>query len=289
LGLNGVQRYNIQCQPATPEQFRSGIHPLTVEDLNRSVKEIEEQGKKAKMLILTHPNNPTGDLYSPDSLRDIADWAEAHQIHLIINEIYALSTIIPESGENQFHSFLHEIEARQSPWLHWLYSFSKDFGLSGFRVGTLYTRNSALMSAIASGSGPNIISNQTQWTLMQLLSDEKWVAQLVRLNQERLTQAYRLVTNMLQEVGIPHTHSQGTLFIWADLSAYLERGYEATEEEEQALWLKIYEDTRVLLTGPGAFGHTQRGWFRIVMTCVTPDELELCTNRLHRWFQQNRK
>ena len=144
------------------------------------------------------------------------------------------------------------------------------------------------MTAFCNGSAPNIISNQTQWTMAQLLSDEEWVTQLVKLNQQRLNEAYKRVTGMLQEEGIPCTDSRGSLFIWADFSRYLEQGHDATSQEEEALWLRIFEESNVLLTGPGSFGHLQRGWFRIVFTCVTPEELDISIHRLRHWIQQQK-
>jgi hypothetical protein len=46
-----------------------------------------------------------------------------------------------------------------SPYLHWWYSFSKDFGISGLRVGLLYSHNTALLEAWGNSGAPSITSN----------------------------------------------------------------------------------------------------------------------------------
>lgn len=42
--------------------------------------------------MLVNPHNPTGRIYSADTLRAYVQFAEKHDLHLIANEIYALST-----------------------------------------------------------------------------------------------------------------------------------------------------------------------------------------------------
>ena len=42
--------------------------------------------------MLVNPHNPTGRTYSADTLRGYVQFAEKHDLHLISNEIYALST-----------------------------------------------------------------------------------------------------------------------------------------------------------------------------------------------------
>lgn len=44
-----------------------------------------------KGLILTSPQNPLGIIYSEEELRMCIDWAKTNGLHLISDEIYALS------------------------------------------------------------------------------------------------------------------------------------------------------------------------------------------------------
>ena len=42
--------------------------------------------------MLVNPHNPTARIYSANTLRAYAQFAEKHNLHLISHEIYALST-----------------------------------------------------------------------------------------------------------------------------------------------------------------------------------------------------
>jgi len=96
---------------------------------------------------------------------------------LIVNEIYGLSIINTKhpaiKNEYQKHrkfvSFAPMMQAKQSPYLHLWYALSKDLGISGFRVGILYTLNETLIKGYDNFNVPHLISNHTQWLLSEIL------------------------------------------------------------------------------------------------------------------------
>jgi len=116
---------------------------LNLQDLDETKKELELGGKRFRALLITTPDNPTGLIYSKSHLEELANWCITNSIHLIVNEIYALSLIdislsdIKEDYPNPvpYDSFLNIMAERKSDYLHHWYSFSKDFGISGSRVG----------------------------------------------------------------------------------------------------------------------------------------------------------
>ena len=257
-------------------------HPLSVAELDDA---LEHLGTKFRVLVLTQPDNPTGAVYSAAQLEAIADWCIRKEIHLVVNEIYALSQFEQDadgiSNGSIYTSFLPLLEERDSPYLHWWYSFSKDFGISGFRVGLLYSRNEEMRKAYTNYNAPHQVSNVTQWLLSELLTDEAWITTFQQENKRLLTEAYRSVTGTLDEMGIPYTPARGSLFVWADFSKYLPRpGMDAAEE----LWRQIFDKTRVLLTAPGGLGQPDTGWYRIVYSGVSPQALAEAMQRLKNYL-----
>jgi aspartate/methionine/tyrosine aminotransferase len=59
---------------------------------------------------------------------------------------------------------------------HWqVFGFSKDFCMSGFRVGCIYTRNATLLQAMSNVAYFPAASNLTQHALTALLEDTRFI------------------------------------------------------------------------------------------------------------------
>ncbi len=258
--------------------------PLTQDSLDRKKA---EHGDRLRMLVLTSPNNPTGEIYPEATLRFVAGWCRNNKVHLIVNEIYALSQFTGDY-DVPYVSFLRVLEEMDSPYLHWWYSFSKDFGISGLRVGALYTRNDDLLTGMGNLAAPHQVSNPTQFMLADLLRDDEWVTRFKQLNRERLTAAYRKVTDLLDEYEVPYAPARGSLFVWMDLSGYLghpsSRHYPEEEGPAHNLWDLIIDEYGLLLTAPQGFGQREDGWFRLVYSCVEPATLEAALGRLREFL-----
>ncbi len=102
-----------------------------------------------RALVITNPHNPFGQCYPPEVLREFHRFCQAHNLHLISDEVYALSTFESPSALPPFVSALsllqdvpeNDVEGRcfgeRSPDLariHVVWSMSKDFGSSGIRM-----------------------------------------------------------------------------------------------------------------------------------------------------------
>ena len=278
----GLERYDVACEAGWAHA--GGTHPLRIADLDRARAEVEASGRRLRVLVLTQPDNPTGAVYEARQLEAAADWCEAHRVHLCVNELYALSRLDADdprlAGDYadplpRYRSFLHAVEARRSPYLHWWYSFSKDFGASGLRAGALYTRNEELVAAFGNLGAPHTVSNHTQWLLAGLLGDDAWVGAFAKTNRAALTEAYATVVKALRGAGVPYVPARGSLFAWMNLA-----GHPLYDGDDEAFWRRAYEDHRVLLTHPGGFGQAERGWFRLVYACVGGATLEAALGRL---------
>ncbi len=290
--MAGVERYDLVTHHELHEIAQGPV--LTLEHLEGARADIEASGRRFRILILTSPDNPTGGIYAEPLLAEIADWCVAHEVHLVVNELYGLSLIDTSHpairddyhGEVPFVSFARLMADRRSDYLHLWYAVSKDLGISGFRIGILHSHNEALLRAYENLNLTHSASNLTQWALGVLLADSAFMTSYVADNQRRLTESYALVVGTLRALEIPYVPSRGSLFVWADLSELLAGDSEA---DELALWTELFRSTRVLLTPGVGFGHTKRGCFRIVYPCVTRDELAVAMDRLSQWVRDRRR
>ena len=284
----GMKRYDLHHEPHNDAPRNNARFPHTTADLDRAYAEL---GDRFRMLILTQPNNPSGQLFDERQLSDFADWCIARKIHLVVNEIYAFSRIdrghpdLAEAydGTPRFTSVLPDLQRRKSPYFHWWYSFSKDFGISGFRIGMMYTHNERLLKAWGNIGSTSMASNHSQWLMQVMLEDGRWTDDYLARNAARLTESYALVVRTLRAHGIAYAPAAGSLFVWFDLGHLLGAD---TEEAEMDLWQRVFDETGILLTSPVGQGSPERGWYRMVFSCVTYAELEVAMERLGSFLRQ---
>lgn len=290
--ISGVKRYDLQTHIEIAE-IKNGI-PISIAQLENCQKDIEAYGSKLKILILTSPDNPTGAIYSERQLNTLADWCIKEGIHLVVNEIYGLSRIdisqkeIAADYPNSipFVSFLKIMAERKNPFLHFWYSFSKDFGISGFRVGLLHSYNEDLINGYRNAGLSHSVSNYTQWILTEVLKDKAFLEEYIASNQKALTKSYLIVVQLLKTLNIPYNPSYGSLFVWIDLSEFL---MENSDKGQEDLWLDIYQHTGILFTPGHGFGHLKKGLFRVVISSIQHEALKVAMERFRGYVLKKRK
>ncbi|MCB9919753.1 MAG: aminotransferase class I/II-fold pyridoxal phosphate-dependent enzyme, partial [Planctomycetes bacterium] len=225
---------------------------LTIERLDRAHA---NAGGRVRALLFTNPDNPLGRVASADAVRAIAAWAESRRIHVVFDEIYALSVF----GDRSFTS-VAQVREELGPYVHIVWAFSKDFGASGLRCGVLVSENAAVLRAVDSVAYWGAVSGHTQWMLGQMISDEEFVARYTRELQERLGETYCRVVQALDAVGIPVVPAGGGIFVLCDLRRFLGN---ASAEAEHALWRRLVDEAGVNLTPGSACRISEPGFFRL--------------------------
>jgi len=97
-------------------------------------------GPKTRGILLCNPSNPTGTVYSPESLRQIAAMAKARDLFLIVDEVYRDFYY----GSEDLLSVLN-IEGLEENAIM-IDSASKKYSLCGARVGFLVTKNREVLA-----------------------------------------------------------------------------------------------------------------------------------------------
>jgi len=87
--------------------------------------------KRTKAIIINSPNNPTGTVFPEDDLRAIGELAVANNLLILTDETYNFLTY---DGSSPFCMFAIESLRRN---LISCYSFSKEYAMTGWRVGYL--------------------------------------------------------------------------------------------------------------------------------------------------------
>lgn len=100
---------------------------------------------RIKAVILCNPHNPLARCYSKDALLGLMEFCQERDLHLISDEIYALTALKTDVQAPKFVSALSLMEplvpegaVKVDPSrVHVVWSASKLFGMSGFRVVSL--------------------------------------------------------------------------------------------------------------------------------------------------------
>jgi len=285
----GISRYDLQTHDNLQEIGTKA--PITTDLLERAWATLKAEGRCFKILLISSPDNPTGCRYEEGQLRALARWCIEHQVHMIVNEIYGLSLIDttpidhPSSahGQDEYVSFAKIMEEFASDYLHLWYAFSKDFGMSGLRCGVVHSLNKGFIAGLENINVPHMVSNMSQWMIKEMLSDDEFIKNYIEQNKKQITRSYQWVVVALKLLDVPFIPSRGGIFVWIDLSSYLDAD---SDEAETALWMNIYKQTGVLLTPGLEFKHSKKGLFRMVYTAVSFDHLKVAVERLSAYLRQ---
>ncbi|CAI0543769.1 unnamed protein product [Linum tenue] len=276
----GVQIVPIHCHSSNNFQ-------ITESALHAAYDDAVSRGLTVRGVLITNPSNPLGATVQRAALEQILDFAVAKNIHLVSDEIYSGSTF----SSAEFVSIAEVLESRGSRHVdrervHIVYSLSKDLGLPGFRVGTIYSYNDAVVTTARRMSSFTLISSQTQHLLACMLSDQEFTADYIKTNRERLRRRYDVIIAGLRRAGIECLRGNAGLFCWMNLGPLLK---ESTKEGELALWNLIVRDVRLNIS-PGSSCHcSEPGWFRVCFANMSEATLDVALNRLHRFVDEYRQ
>ncbi|KAH6817155.1 1-amino-cyclopropane-1-carboxylate synthase 7 [Perilla frutescens var. frutescens] len=258
---------------------------ITPQALEAAYNDAVSKKLRVRGLLITNPSNPLGATIKRAALERVLDFAAAKNIHLVSDEIYSGSAF----SDGEFVSIAEVLEGRSyrdCERVHIVYSLSKDLGLPGFRVGTIYSYNDAVVTTARRMSSFTLISSQTQQLLATMLSDEEFTASYIKTNRERLRRRHGMIVEGLARAGIECLKGNAGLFCWMNLRPYLK---ESSVEEELRLWKCILHEVKLNIS-PGVSCHcTEAGWFRVCFANMSENTLQVALTRIHDFVQTRTK
>lgn len=258
---------------------------ITPQALEAAYSEAEAMNIKVRGVLITNPSNPLGVTIQRSVLEEIFDFVTRNNIHLVSDEIYSGSVF----SSSEFISIAEILEARQyknSERVHIVYSLSKDLGLPGFRVGTIYSYNDKVVTTARRMSSFTLISSQTQYLLASMLSNKEFTENYIKTNRERLRKRYNMIIEGLRSAGIECLKGNAGLFCWMNLSPLLEK---PTREGELTLWNSMLHEVKLNIS-PGSSCHcSEPGWFRVCFANMSEQTLEVALKRIHTFMEKRER
>ncbi|KAL2848396.1 pyridoxal phosphate-dependent transferase [Aspergillus pseudoustus] len=243
-----------------------GADPLDVSVASRYeeviVRSREEGGCAIRAIMPCNPHNPLGRCYSRAFLVELMKICQRYSVHLVSDEIYALSVWRRgRDGEvvmEEFTSVLAiDCDGLIDPALvHVLWRVSKDFGANGMQLGAVISPgNPDLLEAVRGAAQYSSVCGLGDYLTASILNDEEFVDSFVAESNKTLAVNYGYVVAFLDEHGIPYARgSNAGFFIWTDL--WVKSRELAEKFALRKVHLGIGED----------FGSEQPGWFRITFS-----------------------
>ncbi|KAJ5113757.1 1-aminocyclopropane-1-carboxylate synthase 7 [Penicillium angulare] len=234
----------------------------------RDVYNTATHPERIKGVVLTNPSNPLGKCYTVDVLRKILEFCDVNEMHLISDEVYALSRL---QNVNCFQPFISALSllddnlnanlATLAPRVHVVWSMSKDFGCSGIRLGCIISQAN-MAARIGSGLASywQISSLASAVAVFMLNSPD--VPNLIARNSELLGEAYTILTDGLTKLAIKYIPADYGLFLFAKVGEHCKT---PKDEVEIVKGLKKIG----LIVAPGQrfnCGGQEYGWVRITFS-----------------------
>lgn len=213
---------------------------------------------RTKAIVLLTPNNPTGAVYSRDTLERIAEVAMARGIPVISDELY--EKLVFEGSE---HFSIGSIPGMRGQTIT-INGFSKSYRMTGWRIGYMvgparFIRSAQKIKHTLTICAPSF----SQYAAVAALTGPQ---DCLKEGLDTYDERRRAFLTRLDEMGIPYFRPKGTFYVFADMS-----GFGVGTDE---LCVEMLQEARVFIYPGGHFGAYGDGFVRISLLAPIPRLME---------------
>lgn len=214
------------------------------------LKEIpEEVAKRAKLMIVSYPNNPTTAM-APDSFyEELIAFARKYDIIVLHDNAY--SELVFDG--KRCGSFLRFPGAKEVGVE--FNSLSKTYGLAGARIGFCVGNPEVVshLKTLKSNMDYGMFLPVQQAAIAAITGDQACVA-VTRAAYEKRRD---VLCDSLREAGWDMEKPEATMFVWAKIPAHYEKSADFA--------MDMVEKAGVMVTPGGAFGPSGEGYVRLAL------------------------
>ena len=222
----------------------------------------EDVARKAKLMFLNYPNNPTGAVCDLEFLKKAVDYCKKYDILLCFDQAYCEMTY-----DGYVAPSVLQVEGGKDVALEF-YSHSKSYNMTGWRVGWVCGNKDAVK---ALGTIKNNIDSGTFKAIQDAAIaafnvDQSYIDRLNKMYQERRDAA----EEGLRELGWDIKPSKATFYLWLPVPKGM------TSEEFVTVML---EKASVVVPPGNGYGKYGEGYFRVALT-KDVDTIKKCIQRM---------
>ena len=207
----------------------------------------------SRAILLNTPWNPTGTVMTRQEMLTLVDLAEAHNLVLIVDEIYEKLTF-----DQHNHHNLASLSASARARTVTVNSFSKTYAMTGWRLG--YTIAPPDLTHAMLKVGQQFSRSAATFTQLAGAAALNGSQDVVSQMQQVYAQRRAYLTNSLHQAGLSSFHPpEGTFFALLDV-----RPYGKTSQQMADFLL---ETARVVTIPASVYGPGGEGYVRLSFAC----------------------
>jgi LL-diaminopimelate aminotransferase len=242
------------------------VHTMPLLENNLFLPELEaiaeDARRRARIMFLNYPNNPTSAVATRDFFENVVEFARQYEILVCHDAAY---TEVYYNGESPL-SFM-EIPGAPEVGIEFN-SLSKPYNMTGWRIGWACGNADAIaaLGRIKTNIDSGIFQAIQEAAIEALTGDQSPVAQMRKIYQARRD----LACDLLSRKGFSFEIPKATFYMWVKTP----EGLSSSEFVG-----RILTETGVVLTPGNGFGRHGEGYFRISLT-VGEDRLTEALTRI---------
>lgn len=232
---------------------------------------------KTKAIFYCNPNNPTGTIYSKEQLSGLAELAKKHNLFLISDEVY--KDFIYTNDKERIFSLAEIPELRKK--VIRIFSFSKAYALTGWRVGYVHSDESIIKEIVKVHDclvtcAPTISQYAALGALEMGDSDLEYFTKEFQKRRD-------LICDRLDNLGhvFSYVRPNSAYYVFPKINVqYLE----GKKDPSWDFALEILDKAQVAVVPGFAFGPNGEGHLRISFG-RSEDDINKAFDRLDRYFK----
>jgi aspartate/methionine/tyrosine aminotransferase len=202
---------------------------------------------RSRMIIIPNPSNPLGVCFTKEQLQALKDICEEHKMYLVSDEVYENYVF-----EGQFNSVINLMP--ESKYIFRVGSFSKNFAMSGWRVGFVVVPPDMIetFSAVQSATicCPTVVS---QYAALYALDHNELMNDQIKTIKQNLDFVVRSLKPLVDRGILSYAIPQSTFYLFA----------KTAEQDSEQLVMDILQKVKVALAPGKDFGPGHESCFRL--------------------------
>ena len=264
----------LMCAPCYPAylgvaalaQLRMIEVPLTAaHDFRPDLAAIPpEEARRAKVICVNYPNNPTGGVETPEFYTELLAWARKYDVFVLSDIAYCDLSLDPSYRARSFLEFDRDKERSLE-----FHSFSKSYSMQGWRIGFVAGNRDAMANLlrIKSNMDFGVFMAIQRAALAVLTGPQDYCREASELYRTRRDVFLGAVTKLGYPVPVP----RATLYVWLPIPRAYGSSMDFTRD--------LLDKTGVVVAPGSGFGRSGEGYVRIAL-CVTEDRLTDAVQRM---------
>jgi aspartate aminotransferase/aminotransferase len=208
---------------------------------------------RTRLLLINSPGNPTGAVYPAQLVEDLLDFARRHDLYLLSDECY--DEILFEGIHVSPGALLTHDEFNLGRIIC-VYTFSKTYAMTGWRIGYLVTGTQLLktITNVLDAGYTNISTIIQRAAAAALTGPQTCVTEMREVYQRRRDLAVSLLKDLGRYVYTPH----GAFYILIDVT-----GPNEAERRGRQFALDLLRERNVAAAPGSTFGSVAENYVRI--------------------------